>query len=176
MHVAWIQVIKKNDESILDLSRGLKSVWPASKKTFAAASTELQQLEAGVGLVERLAADTPALNADSPVKRPIPAIHLFLCQATEALEGLRQDMARARGKFNNLLRYFGEEPHLSPAAFFSTLGAFLQASRREGGRGCTPRCNPSCAWMVHDGWYRCSTERRRRWSCSRGWRRHSTEP
>lgn len=62
------QVIKKNDDSILTVSQGLKSVVPASKKTFEVVNTELKELEVGFDLVQRMAADIP--KPDEAMVRP----------------------------------------------------------------------------------------------------------
>lgn len=63
----------------------------------------------------------------SPAVR-IPSIHLFLHKTSKSLDAVRADLARMRGKFQDVLRYFGEDPELTPMAFFTTLGSFLKVS------------------------------------------------
>ena len=51
----------------------------------------------------------------------------FSIDAKVALEEMKAYAEKTQEKFNNVLKYFGENDSLTPIQFFSTLGAFVKA-------------------------------------------------
>jgi hypothetical protein len=47
-------------------------------------------------------------------------------QAERSLCETRESIEKMRGKFADVLRYFGEDPEMPPQAFFTTLEAFMR--------------------------------------------------
>ena len=54
-------------------------------------------------------------------------IHSFVERAAKLLETLAEEKERMEGKFTSVLAYFGEDPKMTPQAFFTTLEAFMRS-------------------------------------------------
>ena len=52
----------------------------------------------------------------------------FIEKAEKSLEDANQSIGVMKTKFADVLRYFGEDPEMTPMAFFTTLVSFVKVS------------------------------------------------
>ena len=80
---------------------------------------------------------SPDVEEDSPEAlaatlsdkvRGWPAVQQFIGQAEDQLVALDQYVASAFSTFKDLVLYFGENPQMTPEAFFTTFVQFVQVS------------------------------------------------
>jgi len=67
------------------------------------------------------------LPRETPVRQPKGfSIFTFIEKAEKALEDANNSIAVMKTKFADVLRYFGEDPEMTPQAFFNTLVSFMK--------------------------------------------------
>lgn len=127
--------MSKNDEDVLKLSEDFVPVKAAERVAVDMLSQQLKELTKGIDLIKEMAKKYAPQNenVDCEIDEEIPedellsatAMGKFSLSAESKITSLTKEFAEAKVNFADLLEFFGEDPNLTPEAFFCTINTFV---------------------------------------------------
>jgi hypothetical protein len=127
--------VSKNDEDVLKLSEDFVPVKAAERVAVDMLSQQLKELTKGIDLIKEMAKKYAPQNenVDCEIDQEIPedellsatAMGKFSLSAESKITSLTKEFAEAKVNFADLLEFFGEDPNLTPEAFFCTINTFV---------------------------------------------------
>jgi cell fate (sporulation/competence/biofilm development) regulator YmcA (YheA/YmcA/DUF963 family) len=108
--------VSKNDEDVLKLSEDFVNVKGAEWVAVDTLSQQIKELNNGIILVKEMAKKYALSSTD---------MGEFSLSAESKMTVLTNEFAKAKVNFADLIKYFGEDPNLTPEALFRTINTFV---------------------------------------------------
>jgi len=130
-----VSIVQKNDEDVLKLSEDFVPVKAAERVAMEMLAQQLKEMEKGIKLVKDVVkrhlpetvASTDGMTDEMPEDELLGATPMgrFSLSAASKIHSLSIKFDEAKGSFQNLLQFFGEDNTMTPEAFFCTINTFV---------------------------------------------------
>lgn len=131
-----VSIVSKNDEDVLQLSEDFVPVKAAERVAVDMLAQQLKELTKGIDLIKEMAkkyahqndcVDGEEVDEETPEDELLSstAMGKFSLSAESKITSLTKEFAEAKVNFADLLEFFGEDPNLTPEAFFCTINTFV---------------------------------------------------